>query len=89
MSARSRSGWRRVCGNADDRRWLRNRPLPQPHSRAQWVNEPQTEGELDAIRRSVTRSQPYGREDWVGQAAASLGLESAVRPRGRPQKGDR
>jgi len=28
------------------------------HSRAEQVNEPQTEAELESLRRSVTRSQP-------------------------------
>jgi hypothetical protein len=29
------------------------------------VNQPQTEAELAAIRRSVTRGQPYGSDAWI------------------------
>jgi REP element-mobilizing transposase RayT len=50
------------------------------------VNQPQTEGELEAIRRSVRRGQPYGNEDWVGKTAQQLALESTLRARGRPRK---
>lgn len=78
--------WRRVCGSSEDRRWLSGWPLPQPRTWADLVNQPQTEAELDAIRRSVTRSQPYGDEGWVKHTAKQLGLESTLRSRGRPRK---
>ncbi len=50
------------------------------------VNRPQTEAELAALRRSVQRGQPYGDEVWVERVARRLGLESTLRPRGRPLK---
>ena len=78
--------WRRVYGIPEDRRWLSKWPLPQPRAWTDLVNQPQTEGELEAIRRSVTRSQPYGTEDWVQTTAKDLGLESTLRSRGRPWK---
>ncbi len=56
---------------------------------ADWVarvNEPQTEGELEALRRCVQRGQPYGEEGWSKRVARRLGLESTLRPRGRPRK---
>ena len=78
--------WRRAYGIPEDRRWLSKWPLPQPRAWTDLVNQPQTEGELEAIRRSVTRSQPYGTEDWVQTTAKDLGLESTLRSRGRPWK---
>ena len=78
--------WRRVYGIPEDRRWLSKWPLPQRRAWSDLVNQPQTEGELEAIRRSVTRSQPYGTEDWVQTTAKDLGLESTLRSRGRPWK---
>ena len=50
------------------------------------VNQPQTDSELEAIRRSVARSQPYGSDGWVRETARQLGLESTLRPRGRPRE---
>ena len=77
--------WRREHGTADDRRWLSKWPLPQPRMWAKLVNQSQTEAELEAIRRSVIRGQPYGDDAWVKRMARRLGLESTLRPRGRPK----
>ena len=38
------------------------------------------------IRRSVIRGQPYGSAEWVDRTAQHLGLESTLRPLGRPKK---
>jgi putative transposase len=59
-------------------------PVPLPGNWLDYVNAPQTEGELERIRRSVVRSCPYGSVGWVERTARDLGLESSLRPRGRP-----
>ena len=51
-----------------------------------WVNQAQSENELEALRTSVRRSRPYGLPAWGTQTAARLGLGSFLRPRGRPKK---
>jgi putative transposase len=78
--------WRRQSGNVDLRRWLAKWPLPQPRDWVRRVNAPQTEAELAALRRSVSRGQPYGSACWTQAIAQQLGLESTLRPRGRPAK---
>jgi putative transposase len=50
------------------------------------VNEPQTEAELQRLRHRVNRGMPYGGEEWTRQTANALGLESSMRPRGRPPR---
>jgi putative transposase len=80
--------WRRVSGTAESRRILSDWPLSRPRSWLQYVNQPQSEAELAAIRRSVERGQPYGDDAWVRATAARLGLESSLRPRGRPKKNE-
>ena len=57
-----RTGGSAVCGgalhgDAEARRILSDWPLPYPRSWLQYVNQPQTEAELEAIRRSVRRRQ--------------------------------
>lgn len=64
-------------------------PLPLPDDWVERVNRPQTEAELEAVRRSVLRGQPFGTEGWREQTAAELGLESAFRRPGRPRKRSR
>ncbi len=76
-------------------RWLRDKrppsfldagPVPRPRNWVQLVNQPQTEQELAALRRSVNRCAPFGNEPWTRRIAKKLGLEASLRPRGRPRK---
>jgi putative transposase len=78
--------WRRRRGGRKGASWLSDWPVPIPSDWPALVNEPQTEAELDAIRRSVHRGQPYGGDSWVRVTARDLGLESTLRARGRPRK---
>ena len=55
----------------------------------QWtrhVNGVETEAELKALRHSLARGTPFGDTHWQTKTAAILGLESSLRPRGRPKK---
>jgi putative transposase len=78
--------WRRLHGTPEEQALLSDWPLPQPRAWKQYINQPQTEAELAALRRSVQRGQPYGGERWVNLTAKRLGLESTLRKRGRPFK---
>ena len=66
--------------------WLHDGPVPRPDGWIGWVNQPQSEKELDALRKSVLRGAPFGEEGWAKQTAARLGLEFTMNPRGRPRK---
>ena len=64
-------------------------PVPQPAQRhgeqwIEWVNGPQTEGELQSLRTCATRGRPFGDDAWVQQIAANLDLGATLRRRGRP-----
>jgi hypothetical protein len=48
-------------------------------------NQAVTKAELEAIRKSVHRGSPYGGPAWTERTAKALGLESTLRPRGRPK----
>jgi putative transposase len=50
------------------------------------VNRRFDELELQGLRRSVNRGAPVGSDLWTRRTAARLGLESSLRPRGRPPK---
>jgi len=78
--------WRRHSGTQDQKQVLGDWPVDYPQDWAELVNQPQTEREVDAIRRCVARGQPYGRPDWVCQTAKKLGLESSLRAPHRPRK---
>ena len=73
-------------GNAEDRSLLSKWPRTRKAGWAEYVNAPQTEAELDAVRRSIQRGNPLGDEAWSAAAVNELGLETTLRPRGRPRK---
>ena len=58
-------------------------PVQPPRDWAKWVDRPETAPELDGLRTSVQRGQPYGDARWQTRTAEQLGLESTLRPRGR------
>jgi putative transposase len=60
-------------------------PLPRPVDWLEIVRQPQSEGELAAVRRCVAHGCPLGGPDWVATMASRLGLESTLRRRGRPR----
>jgi putative transposase len=66
-------------GSVEDRALLLPSPLPRPRKRLEYVNEAETEAELQALRRSAVRGSPVGNADWVAQTAKKLGLESTLR----------
>jgi putative transposase len=61
-------------------------PLPRRPGWVEHVNAPQSEAELAALRRCVQRGNPFGEESWCDRIVRRLGLESTLRPQGRPQK---
>jgi len=79
--------WRRLHGDAAAQQILSRWPVRCPDDWLTWVNEPQADAELSALRRCITRGRPFGSDFWIKQAATRLGLETTLRPRGRPRKG--
>jgi putative transposase len=80
------SAWRRQLGNAEALKLLADWPVDVPRSWLSYVNRPQTDAEVAALRRCVQRGTPYGSDIWVKRSATRLDLQSALRPRGRPRK---
>ena len=76
----------RWWSEANRLKFLHAGPVPRGRDWVGWVNEPMTETELVRLRRSLNRGAPYGSEVWMGRTATRLGLESSLRPRGRPRK---
>ena len=69
-----------------DETWPSERPLKTPANWPELVNQPQTDTEIDAIRHCIARGRPLGETNWVNQMAKRLGLETTLRPRGRPKQ---
>ena len=78
--------YRWARGSADDKKLLASWPLPRKPNWVDHVNSPQTEAEAQAVRRSIERGSPFGDEPWTGRIVRQMGLESTLRPQGRPKK---
>jgi hypothetical protein len=52
------------------------------------VNQVHNEKELAALHRARDHGQPYGQDRWVQKTASAPGIESSLRPPGRPKKAD-
>lgn len=73
-------------GAAAERPVLTPWPIDRPRDWTTRVNRPFGPEEEAAVRRSIERGQPYGSDAWRTSVAARLGIESTLRPRGRPRK---
>jgi putative transposase len=78
--------WRRQSGDGEAKALLSEWPVQRPSNWIARVNQPETEAELEGLRRSVNRSQPFGSDAWMVRVVQRLGLVSTMRPRGRPKK---
>jgi putative transposase len=79
----SASQWRQKDGRPS---FLTEGLVERPKDWLAWVNQAAELKELEALRLSVNRGNPFGSPGWVARTAKQLGLESTLRPRGRPKK---
>jgi putative transposase len=61
-------------------------PVQQPDEWRDWVNQPEPEHTLEALRSSITRSVPWGTRDWQAEVTRSQGTEWPRRRAGRPRR---
>ena len=63
-------------------------PLELPRQWKRMVGNPDAIDDrvVDKIDKSIKRGRPLGDDDWIAKTAGKLGLESTIRPRGRPRK---
>ena len=61
-------------------------PILRPSNWVEIVNTPETQAELEALRKLIRRNQPIGDPDWQAAVAPYLGL--TFRGKGRPRKMD-
>ena len=61
-------------------------PIARPSNWVKRVNTPMNPAEEEAMKRCLSRCQPFGASEWSEGTARRLGLESTLRPLGRPRK---
>lgn len=78
--------WRRECGTRVQKELLSKWPTGIPEDYIDWVNLLPGNEELETIRVSMKKGNPFGSEGWAQKVISGFGLESTVRKRGRPGK---
>ena len=61
-------------------------PIDLPKWWTEFVNQPMTAAELQAVRESAYRQRPFGSPEWVESAARESGMEQSLAPIGRPRR---
>ena len=61
-------------------------PIDRPADWPDWVNEGEATEQVSAVRKSVTKGQPYGSAPWVERMVTQWNLGTTLRERGRPKK---
>lgn len=61
-------------------------PIERPSNWRELVNVDERQEQIEAVRRSVVKGQPYGSESWVQQMVRQWNLGATLRKRGRPKK---
>ena len=75
----------RQHGPPELRDLLNDWPIARPRNWSRWLNELQTDAELQSLRQCIKRSRPIGNEKWVAATAKQMKLEWTIHPRGRPR----
>jgi putative transposase len=76
--------WSSAARHREGRPVLAAGPVAHAVNWLRYVNEPQTEAEVEALRECIRRRRPYGDDAWSQRTARQMGLEASLRPRGRP-----
>ena len=79
--------WRREYGTDKQKELLSPWPIAIPNDYLEQVNNFLTENELEHIRVSISKSRPYGNDNWINKIVQRFGLEITLRQQGRPRKG--
>jgi putative transposase len=65
---------------------LADGPVARPENWLEYVDQPETERELPALRRCVVRGSPFGSAGWQTKTPDRLDLQSSLKPVCTPMK---
>ncbi len=66
---------------------LSDGPVQLPSNWSKLVHDHIPKKALDNLNNSIKRGTPLGTPEWARETAVKMGLESSLKPRGRPKKG--
>ena len=78
--------YRRLKGTPKQKKILSKPGIVLPKEYRKFIQQPITEDEMNAIRRSINKNTPYGTDAWRGKMVVQFKLQATMRQRGRPKK---
>jgi putative transposase len=78
--------WSSAAARRENQPVLDPGPVPRPVQWLRYVNQAQTEAEVERLRECLRRRRPFGDEAWTVKTARRMDLQASLRPRGRPRK---
>ena len=69
-----------------DDKLLDESPMILPNNWQEFINTKEDKIDVITIRNSIERQAPLGEESWTAKVSKMYGLESTLKPRGRPKK---
>jgi len=81
------SVWRREHGTNQQKKILSEWPIEIPENYIKYLNEAQTDEEVNLIRKSVNKNIPFGSDGWVEKMVDKFKLSQTLRGVGRPKNG--
>ena len=76
---------RRYKGTDKEKKILSKWPVNEPENYLDYLTQPESEEELEALRRSIKRGRPYGDSIWKLDMIKKYNLQSTLRNPGRPK----
>jgi putative transposase len=78
--------WRREHGTADGQSLLTARPVDRPATWVAWVNQAESEQELESLRNSVQHGRPFGTRNGRSGSPNAWAWNRRIAPRDVPRK---
>ncbi|MGM5483151.1 MAG: transposase [Nanobdellota archaeon] len=78
--------YRRLKGTSKQKKILTDPEIALPKNYRKFIQQPITEDEMNAIRRSINKNTPYGTDAWRDKMVVQFKLQATLRHKGRPKK---
>lgn len=78
--------WRREAGSNKQSKFLSPWPVSITKNYLKYLNEAQSEDELEIIRKSINKNVPFGNDAWCAKMIDKFQLRQTLRGVGRPKK---
>jgi len=78
--------YRRILGTEKEKKLLSSLPVELPENYLESLKKSLTINEIEQIRISVNKCQPFGKDRWREKVTRAFKLESTFRKGGRPKK---